>query len=247
MPSLARFSPLLTLGFIAAPLSGQNLWNQVPSYPAACYTEADAFDEEVDALQTSLSAAIERQRVINEEIRLKYANLDQSAIQSRIMDLMRRDPAGAQRFVEQMQTMGTPAPHQQEVSNKGAALVARIKQAIDDALTEARQLPPHPENATDQQIQAWVQRYNGVYLGLCENWFSSGRGRVREAVVEYHKFQQAEYAPMMEEKELSYKTFLEGMGIGTAGYVPTANMEAVNQLLLEIKRAYGLRHDKPQK
>jgi hypothetical protein len=146
-----------------------------------------------------------------------------------------------------MQAIGTPAPEQQEVSNKGAALVARIKQAIDDALTEAKQLPPHPENATDQQIQAWVQRYNAVYLGLCENWFSSGRGRVREAVTEYHKFQKAEYAPMMEEQELAYKKFLEGMDIGTAGYIPTANMEAVNQLLLEIKRAYGLRHNKPQR
>lgn len=245
MRSYARFSTLVTLGVIAGPLSAQNVWNQVPAYPTACYTEADSFDEAVDALQVSLSAAIERQRVTNEGIRSKYDNLDDATRQSRVMALMQRDPAAAQRLVQQMQAMATPG-QDQEVSNRGAALVAKIKQAIDAALAEAKQLPPHPENATDQQIRAWVQRYNAVYLELCENWFSSGRGRVREAVVEYHKFQKTEYAPLMEEKELSNKKFLEVMGIATADYIPTANMEAVNQLLLEIKRAYGLRHDKPQ-
>lgn len=179
------------------------------------------------------------------------------------MAFMQKNPAGAQKVIQQMQAMearaaaGDPGTIARE-----AELLTQLKQAREAYAAEVAQVvaPLHkaireqPENVrVSPAVKAATDRFNGAYPAVCQKWLSPARlpngsreGRIVALLDSYQELLKAEYIPMMEQNQMANKEFLVAMGIPVTGLAPTAATEWVYKFLGEAQSAYGKREDKPR-
>ena len=90
---------LLLLMVVATPLTAQNPWTRVPAFPTTCYTSGDPFPEQLEAAMAANQDAIGRQEQINHGLNDQLKSMDRSAMQSKMMAYMQKNPAGFQAYM----------------------------------------------------------------------------------------------------------------------------------------------------
>lgn len=197
-----RANQLTLLGvmlLIASPLLAQNPWNRVPPLPSSCYQKDDSFGEDAARVELEFSAAVERQKVVNEEVAQRWTNLDPAQQQVRLTAFMQRNPAGAADAVQQLQSGFGVQVTSYPSGKQPDDFRTELQQLEADYLADGNRLLPNvdPETAG----AAAYARYNAAYVALCHSWIALGARtgsdpRFSGFLARYREFLTREYIPL---------------------------------------------------
>ena len=246
---------LLLLMAVAAPLTAQNPWTRVPAFPTTCYTSGDPFPEQLEAAMAANQDAIGRQEQINHGLNDQLKSMDRSAMQSKMMAYMQKNPAGFQAYMQAAAqdpqvAQAAKEAHlarmkgfQQEFDGILANYNAALKTTLDPVFADMLRVTDAASNASNAERAAAVSKYNSTYNALCLKWI------VREDfpafLTKFKGYMVGIYLPSLDGQTAMEKTALEMAGINTSEYQPTDAMQAVARHMEYVRAAFGLRQAKP--
>jgi hypothetical protein len=254
MQRRVAFVALFLVGLtLSGPVAAQDPWSRVPPAPTGCYSTGDPFTAQVEKARDDLSALITRQKEVNTAAQAKLDEIDAMAKQQRMMTFLQKDPAKAQKYMQDVAAMGTK---EQELINTLAAGKAELEKELAAADTKFK-AEQEPLNALLQQARGTAEQspdrarpifaqYNQGYEKLCARWFSPGSPYLTH-LANLKKSQVETTIPLGEEVARLHLVHFEIFAVPRAGYQSTARLEAVHEYLTAYARVYDKRRAEPAK
>ena len=101
---------------------------RVPAFPTACYSKDDPFLADLENVMNELQEAIYKQQETNAALKARIDAVPVGQQQSNLIAFMQKDPAAAQKFMQDMATLGSQAgPKAQALSEWHAYLKGLLR------------------------------------------------------------------------------------------------------------------------
>lgn len=252
------FALCMLIAFGPAALNAQSPWARVPALPTGCYSTPDSnWFTAVTKAREALQAEIARQDATNSDAEKKLTDMDPGAQAAAMQAAMMKDPQGAMKVLQAIQTTGTEAgqtervallEREREITGRFATLEteyrAALKQATAPSLAAMTKLTGDGSAADIAATQALQKQYDAAYAKVCAQWFQAA-GAFSKWLASYKDFFVTEYIPFEERSFIVKKDMFTFYGVDTQNYRPTTPLSAVSKYLNEAYRVYNLRQVSP--
>lgn len=241
---------------VSTPVAAQNPWAKVPALSTSCYSAGDPFTDQIEAAFVANQDAIGRQEQINRGLNDQLKSIAPSAMQSRMMAYMQKDPAGFQAYMEGMAR--DPQSVQAAVAANAARLAALDKEfrtlianysteskaTLDPVAAEMLRVTDAASRASNAERAAAIAKYNAAYVAICNKWIV--KQSVPAFFTKFKAYMVERHVPEAESLGLVTKRSMEMAGINTKDYQSTEPLQAVSKYIDYIRTVFSLRRRQPQ-
>lgn len=249
-------------------------WAKVPALPTACYTsqEPDDFRAKLDAALEAVQADHYKQNDINGKIREGAQKVDPMEMARRMQEYMMKDPQGAMKYMQGVQSLGEGVQADQKAtSEKEAQLAAEEKALIEryktalakssapgntrwDALKKKLGIAPDSRGPGESGVPDWawkewdliLREWDRAYQATCAQWWIAA-GPMHAHLKRYKDYLVQERIPRYQKNndEPTLKNY-QMMNVPSKGYRSVADFVAVEDYIKRARRIFGERMDRPR-
>ena len=243
-----HIAPTALFGFlVAAPLPAQDWLSKVPAFPEACYSQQDKFLEELEKLSNELQESISTQAETNAALKAKLDELDGGERQSRMIAFMQKDPAAAQKFMQDMAGGQQVAQQASDLGEKREALRKKVEEADEKWKEAQKPLAPPPdarEVETSELLaleRAAAARYNAGYAKLCPVWFTEPTSPFLEYLADFKRYVVDDATPAAIEFARIVALQFTVFNVPGTGFRAVDDLKAIHEYLGEVRRIFDKR------
>jgi hypothetical protein len=256
------------------PAAASGPWANVPALPTKCYSGDDPWWDQHKAALEAIHQAHYAQNDINSEIRQRETDAmsaDPMAMAQRMQEAMMKDPANAQKYMEQMMQQGQEAPakaaaqseKEKQLDAEAKTVMQQYKAALAAAAAPAEArwtalkkkmgIPMDSRSPGEMGVPDWawaewdvIQRERDqAYAANCAQWWTA-TGPIHTYMKRYKDYLVGERIPY--EKEMIDGPRLrqyETLNVSTDGWRTTTDYEAAEDYLGRAYTLFGERASHP--
>jgi hypothetical protein len=239
---------LLTLA--AHESSAQDWWSKIPAFPTACYTNDDPFLTDLEKVANELQEAIYKQEETNSVLKAKLDALDAGERQSRMIAFMQKDPAAAQKVMQDVAAIGAQAGEEvQALSEKREALKKKLQEA--EAEWEKAQKPLWPSleeyrgesdpAGNPAKARAAAARYDAGYQKLCPSWFAESGSPFLAYLAAFKQHVENEVTPAAHDHVQTQMLHFTVFGVPGDGFRTVDDLKGIHEYLGEVRNVFNKR------
>lgn len=254
-----------------------NPFTRVPALPTACYSSQDQWQAQSEAAFDAVQADHYRQNDINGAIDQKANEAfggDPMAVAQRMQQKMMEDPAGAQKYMEQMLAQQqqaqeqVPAQHEKEeqFQSESKALMAQYEAALQKAMGAANARlasvrkrydgldgsdlvlrygdPGEPAWLHPERMAILRERDQG-YAANCAAWWGA-TGKIQAFLKRYRAFLVNERVPFEKQFDQNKLDHFETIGVASTGWRSTTDHDAAEDYIKMAQTLYEKREEAPR-